>query len=89
MDYGFKNIKKVAKTQGLQIFGAAAITMITIFFLYTALETAASVGIVVAIFRLRSLVTTIEGGKFFHETQLLKKSIACTIMIIGAILVVL
>lgn len=49
----------------------------------------AYVALVVAMKRSSALLTTIIGGKFFHEDNLLSKSIACAIMILGAVLIIL
>ncbi len=45
-----------------------------------------AVGIVIAVKRSSALFTTIIGGELFHESNLLRKSIACGIMISGVYL---
>lgn len=45
----------------------------------------AYIGLVIAIKRSSSLFTTIIGGEIFHEDHLLRKTIACIVMIIGVI----
>ncbi len=47
----------------------------------------ASAGLVTTVKRSSSLFTTIIGGELLHDHQLLRKGIACTIMIIGVLLV--
>ncbi len=47
----------------------------------------AAVGLVTAVKRSSSLFTTIIGGEIFHEKELIKKSIACLIMILGVFLI--
>lgn len=49
----------------------------------------AAVGLVVAVKRSSSLFTTIIGGELFRERDLLRKSIACMIMIGGVFLIAL
>jgi len=88
LKYNFRGIKMVLKVQGKKIFWPALFSLFMVLFFYKALEIAYA-SIVVVIFRMQSIITTIEGGKFFHEEHLLKKSIACGIMTAGAILVIL
>jgi drug/metabolite transporter (DMT)-like permease len=45
----------------------------------------AAVALVVAIKRSSSLFTTVIGGELFHDHALLRKSVACAIMIVGVI----
>lgn len=47
------------------------------------------VTLVVPIKRLSALFSTIVGGKLFHEEGILRKALACGIMIIGAVLIIL
>ncbi len=47
----------------------------------------AAVGLVAAVKRSSTLFTTIIGGELFHDEGLLRKSIACFIMIIGVYLI--
>lgn len=47
------------------------------------------ISLVVPIKRLSALFATIIGGELFHEKHILRKSIACVIMIIGAVLIIL
>jgi drug/metabolite transporter (DMT)-like permease len=49
----------------------------------------AYVGLVVAIKRMSSFFATLIGGKIFHEKNLLRRSIACLIMIAGVLFIVL
>ena len=49
----------------------------------------AAIALVVAIKRSSSLFTTIIGGQLFHDHSLLRKSVACTIMICGVALMAL
>jgi drug/metabolite transporter (DMT)-like permease len=47
------------------------------------------VSLVIPIKRLSSLFSTIIGGQLFHEEHVLRKALACMVMIIGAILIVM
>ncbi len=49
----------------------------------------AAIGLVVAVKRSSSLFTTIIGGELFHDKDILRKSIACLIMIGGIYLIAL
>jgi len=46
-------------------------------------------GLVIAIKRMSAFFVVLIGGEIFHEKNLLRKSIACLIMIGGAALIVL
>jgi uncharacterized membrane protein len=47
------------------------------------------ISLVIPIKRLSALFSTVIGGELFHEKYLLRKSIACVVMIIGAVLIVM
>jgi drug/metabolite transporter (DMT)-like permease len=47
------------------------------------------ISLVVPIKQLSSLFATVIGGEIFHEKNILRKAIACTIMIIGTVLIVM
>ncbi|MBN2052238.1 EamA family transporter [Candidatus Woesearchaeota archaeon] len=47
------------------------------------------VSLVIPIKRLSSLVSTVIGGGLFHEEHVLRRSLACLIMVIGAVLLLL
>ncbi len=53
-----------------------------------AVQTAPAVGIVIALKRLSTLITTIVGGEIFHEHHIMRKSIACIIMLAGGFLLI-
>lgn len=55
---------------------------------YYAIQLTAAVALVSAIKRMGSFIATFFGGRFFHEEGIWHKSIACLIMIGGAILIV-
>jgi uncharacterized membrane protein len=46
----------------------------------------AAVGLVVAVKRSSALFTTVIGGELFREHDLIRKSVACLIMIVGVYL---
>ena len=48
-----------------------------------------NVSYALALFQLSSLINVIFGYKFFKETHLIKKLIGTTIMIIGAVVIIL
>jgi drug/metabolite transporter (DMT)-like permease len=49
----------------------------------------ASVGLVTAVKRSSSLFTTVIGGELFNDGNILRKSVACSIMILGVLLLAL
>ena len=65
------------------------VAVLTLGYRYTQLEAfkIAPIALVLAVKRISVLFATILGGKIFREHNLIKKAIAVTIMIIGAILV--
>ncbi len=78
----------IIKSSGKSIFLVALLT--TGYRLMQAEATAlAAVGLVVAVKRSSTLFTTIIGGELFHDHGILRKTIACIIMIIGVYAIVL
>jgi hypothetical protein len=58
--------------------------------MYTsAIQVAASIGLVVAVYRLSSLFHVVSGCKFFAEDGILRKVIASIIIFSGTILLVI
>jgi len=47
------------------------------------------VSLAIPIKRLSALFATLLGGELFHEKHILRRSLACTVMIIGAVLILL
>ena len=84
---GIKGIKNGFKKAGLPILLVSFFTVIHRFTQIAAFKLA-YVGIVLAIKRTSSLLTVIIGGELFHEKNIMRKSIATAIMIIGAVLIV-
>jgi drug/metabolite transporter (DMT)-like permease len=87
---GFAGIGKGVKTGGWLVFCVAALTIgYRLCQMYTISLPGVLVSLVIPIKRLSALFSTVIGGELFHEHQVLRKSLACTIMIIGAILIVM
>jgi len=82
---GMKHCLKISRWNvvlaGLFSFFSNLFTLIAMSFAYVAL--------VVPIERLSGLFTTVIGGEMFHEHGVVKKSIACLVMIGGACLIIL
>lgn len=53
----------------------------------TAASLAAGIGLVVAVKRTSSLFTTVIGGNLFREKDLVRKTLACLIMVVGVFLI--
>jgi len=85
---GIKGIKHCLKIDGFNVIFAAFFSWIANLFTFIAMSFA-YVSLVIPIRRLSSLFSTIIGGEMFHEKGIIKKSIACVIMIGGAILIIL
>ncbi|RME54335.1 EamA family transporter [Candidatus Woesearchaeota archaeon] len=56
---------------------------------YYATKLTVAVALVSAIKRSGSFIATLFGGKFFHEDAILKKSLACLVLIAGAVMIIL
>lgn len=89
MNHDASNLKAAVKKQAPALSLPAMAHVAAFIFFYLGMELAPAAGLAVAIFRLRSLITTIEGGLMFHEKHLMKNSLACTIMVFGTALLVL
>jgi len=85
---GFDGIIKGIKKSGKGIFLVAVFATLSNLAWFYAISIS-FVSLVLPIKRTSTLFATIGGGKFFKEKHLLQKSIACIIMIIGAILIIL
>lgn len=85
---GFKGIR-----HGMEKSGKYLITISLLTLAYSLARLLATklylIGPVITIRRTSSLFTTIIGGEIFKEKDLLRKSIACLVMIVGAVLVIL
>ncbi|HYD91308.1 MAG TPA: hypothetical protein VEA37_07455, partial [Flavobacterium sp.] len=84
---GFKGIKRGMAQSG-RYFLVIALLTIAYRLTQSAAIKIAYVGLVAAIKRTSTLFSTIIGGTIFHEQNLLRKSIACIIMLGGAILLI-
>ena len=85
---GFKGIQNGFKNVGPWLLLASMLTIGYRFAQAQAVKIA-YVGLVVPVKRLSAFFTTIIGGELYHEHNLLRKAIACLIMILGVILIVI
>ncbi len=83
---GLRGVRHSLKTAGLPIFLVAVLVVGHRFALINAVGLA-FIGLAVAVKRSSSLFTTILGGEIFHEHNILRKSLACVIMLLGVVLV--
>lgn len=83
---GFKGIKHGFKETGKTLL-LVAICVLGYRYAQSAAIKIVNVGLVVATKRISVLLTVIIGGEIFHEKNIIKKSIASLIIIIGAILI--
>ena len=86
---GLKDIQLGIRKNFWWIILATITALFADFSYYQALAVpGALVSLIVPILRLSSLFTVIIGGEIFHEKYLIRKIIACLIMVLGAILIV-
>ncbi|MEK7608743.1 MAG: EamA family transporter [Patescibacteria group bacterium] len=85
---GIRSVVQEFKDVGWLIIPLALIT-VTQRIAYAETVRVAYLGIASAIKRLSGLFTTIIGGELFHESHLVRKTIAASIVVAGSILVVL
>jgi drug/metabolite transporter (DMT)-like permease len=87
---GFQGIGKGLKTGGWLVFAVAVFTIgYRLSQMYAVSLPGVMISLVIPIKRLSALFSTAIGGELFHEKYVLMKSIACVIMIIGAVLIVI
>ena len=85
---GFRGISHGIKRAGIWIFFLAILFIIQRTAYLTAVSLVA-VSLAFPIYRTGTLVSTLLGGQLFHDGHLLHRTIACVIMVAGAILVVI
>jgi len=85
---GYVGLSKGIRLFGLSIFLVALCT-VGYRFLQAQAVSMIAVGLAVSVKRLSVLFTTVIGGRLFHEGALLRKSLACVVMLIGATVLVL
>ena len=85
---GLKGIKHCLKATKHTVIFAAFFSFIANI-LHLIAMSMAYVSLVVPVRRLSTLLTTLIGGELFHEKALVRKSIACVIMIVGAYLIII
>lgn len=87
---GFHGIRKGLKTGGWLVFMVGTFTIgYRLSQIYAISLPGVMVSLVIPIKRLSALFSTIIGGELFREKHLLRKSLACLIMLIGAALMVI
>jgi transporter family protein len=87
---GFQGIGKGLKSGGWLVFSVAVLTIgYRLSQIYAVSLPGVMISLVIPIKRLSALFSTIIGGELFKEEHLLRKSLACVIMIIGAVLIVI
>lgn len=84
---GFKGVTHGVKTAGKWILLVAVLTT-TARVLQMHAVSIAMVSLVIPIKRLSTLFSVVIGGRLFKEKRIMQKSIACLVMILGAILVI-
>lgn len=85
---GIRDIRRSFQKTGWWIALVSVFTILYRWFQMSAVQLA-YVGLVVAVKRVATLITTLVGGELFHEHNLLRKTIACIVMIGGVLLVIL
>ena len=86
---GMNDIVHVFKTNGILVLVVVAATFISDLAYFTALAfPAANTALIISLRRFSTLLVTLIGGEFFHETRLLTKSVACGVMLIGVYLII-
>ena len=86
---GAQRVKKVFTDYGFLIFASVILFLLGDLFYFKAISfPTAYVALIIPVKRLSSLFATVFGGEIFHEDHLLRKSLACAIMIAGIVLIV-
>jgi len=87
---GLKDIKHGMKSAGSWIFLMAILTVAYRMAQGYALTIEGSkVALVGAVKRTSALLATFFGGELFHEQNLIQKTIACSVMVAGVILIII
>jgi drug/metabolite transporter (DMT)-like permease len=85
---GYKDIVKVFKERPIITGLSAILFMLADWFYFLAVAIPSSmISLVITIKRAGTLIPTITGGEFFKEKHILKKSLACLVMLVGIYLV--
>ncbi len=80
--HGLRNSGKIISLNAI-VFVAARLLLVTAMAM-----PAAKIALIAGLRRMSTVVSAVLGGKLFHEGHMLQRSIACLIMVAGAILVV-
>ncbi len=86
--HGVLGLRESLRAAGPWIFVAAILTFGYRFAQATAVKTA-YVGLVTPIKRLSSFFVTLVGGEIFHEKNLLRKTLACLVMLCGVVMILM
>lgn len=87
---GFKGVSKGIKHNWKWVFVVAVLTVgYRLSQQYAVSMPGVLISLVIPIKRLSALFSTIIGGELFHEKNILRKSFACVVMIIGAVIMLL
>jgi drug/metabolite transporter (DMT)-like permease len=87
---GFKGIGNGMRNNTKWLATVAFFTIgFKILFIYAISLPGVLISLVVPIKKLSSLFSTLVGGELFHESNLLRKTIACTVMLVGAAILVM
>lgn len=86
-DKNLMRIKQTIKRSKLPLIVTAVSGLLTTAFYYLAIQTA-YISLVMPILLTSTLLTTIIGGELFKEDNILYKSMACLIMLIGVFLII-
>ncbi len=76
------------KKYGISVFVVALCTVLYRYFQFKAFALV-SIGLVVVVKHASSLITTVVGGKLFHEKHIVKNTVATLIMFLGAVLILM
>jgi drug/metabolite transporter (DMT)-like permease len=85
---GFKGIKHGIKSAGKWIF-LLAILFIGRRIFYLTSVSMIQVSIAFPIYRMGTILSTMIGGKIFHDKHILSRTLACILMVIGATLIII
>ena len=87
---GFKGIGNGMRDNHFSLSGVALLTIGFKALVITAISLpGAMISLIIPIKKMSALFSTLIGGEMFHEEHVLRKTIACSIMVLGAVLVLL
>lgn len=90
VQHGFKEIRDNIRKDGASFFAAGVSGFISDLFLLLAMATpGALVSLIIPMKRTSTFITSLVGGKLFHEHNLTYKLVGCTVMILGVLIIAL